>query len=1036
MVLPLVRNRRSVWRPRLLFHSFAEMPGYRLITLGGLALLDEDGRAVASLGPRILALLTYLALVSKPLSRDHVADLFWGDRDEDRARHSMREALSRVRQLLGPESIPQRSNSIVLSASASAPLFVDALALLSASAAGETRTVAALYAGPFLDGVHAGGARSFEEWTDAQRSMLESRFIAACGPECARLREANAQLECAELARRWLSAAPLDAKPALELLHALAAPGTADALRLATREYRQITERLAADFSLAPHASVSAAADEMARRGIALTKTAPPVAPPPVTESLVGELAPTPLSETAHAVRGSAAQPGVSQPGLPESASRGPTMRRRATWFAAAGAAATLVVAAFVASPISFGPSRAPDNGSLSILPFEVVGQTRDAWLATETPRLLDAALSREHAVSVVNVVTPARLRDLLRAGDSARVPSGEDALAAARSLRARWLLTGGVTVGGGYYWLDASLTDVSNGRRIRHVTITDTALDVVIARTTARLVASLDTHDGGAQFAELEPNAVSAYRSYLRALRLRGQFRTLEATAALDEAIATDSGFVPALMERRYMLGAAYETAAVDSVRALDHAYFEHRQRATDFERLYVESYIALHTGDHARAEMLSRALLERYPRDPRAYVRAMEILSLHGRFTEEIAVAQRAIALDSAGHSEDSAECGVCIGYRAMSEAAGNMGDLALAESAARHATSLRPEDPEAWAQLGAVLSARSRFDDAVAAGRRAGSLAPTDPEFALDAIRRLIEARRYDEADSALHGWQSSNDPRFTSNTAELRAVLLRERGQLSAAERVLDEALRRSPADSNWLLLLQGDTRAREGDAAGTERDFVAAVPREPASRRGGDVPAFTADWARTFTWPRTLLADALWRTGNRDTVRLAALADSIQAIGARSYYARDWRLYHHVRGLIAMTAGRWPEAEAEFGKARWGRSGWTRTVVDLARAQLAQGRTTDAISTLRDGYRAQLAAMGLYVPRSELDFEMARTFAAAGATDSARVYAAYAASAWSNADPHVRRRLDELPFTVTRSLGHPTSGAKVKAVAYR
>jgi len=37
------------------------MPVYRLVTLGGLVLLDEDGRAGSSLGPRNLALLAYLA---------------------------------------------------------------------------------------------------------------------------------------------------------------------------------------------------------------------------------------------------------------------------------------------------------------------------------------------------------------------------------------------------------------------------------------------------------------------------------------------------------------------------------------------------------------------------------------------------------------------------------------------------------------------------------------------------------------------------------------------------------------------------------------------------------------------------------------------------------------------------------------------------------------------------------------------------------------------------------------------------------------
>ncbi len=970
---------------------------YQLVTLGGLALLGQDGHEIISLGPRNLALLAYLALATKPLSRDHVAELFWGDRDEDRARHSMREALSKLRQLFGPDSIPQRSDRVVLEPSVQ--LTVDARALAAASSAGDTRTVVELYAGPFLEGVHVGDGRSFEDWSDAERSMYESRFIAACAPECARLRATQDWTGCAELARRWLSAAPLDPKPALELLYALAAPGTRDALRVATREYRQIAERLAADFELAPHPSVVSAADEIAQR--------------PCTQQ-VDEPSITALSSVAaiesHTVA-SHISPEYSQP------SSDRTRRQRLKRMAVvSGAVAGLVVVVLLSRMLS-EHSGAADNGTLAIMPFDVVGQAGDAWLAAGAPRLLGAALSREH---VVNVVEQARLRDLLPAGDADRAPSSTDAVVAARKLGARWLLTGSVTVGGGRYWLDASLRDVRNGLRTRRMTLADTALDPMIAQATARLVAGIDVHEGGAQFAELEPNTVNAYRSYIRALQLRGQLRTIEATAALDEAIATDSGFVAAVMERRYLLGTVYTTAAIDSARALDGTYFKHRERATEFERMYFDAYLALHTGDHARAEALGRALLARYPRDPRAYFRLMEILSLHGRFAEDVNVAERTIALDSVGRTAGSGECKICAGYRAVSEIARITGNLTRAESAARRATSIEPEDPEAWAQLGAVLAARGSYDAAITAARRAGTLAPTDPEFAMDAIRRLIEARRYREADSALHGWQSSNDPRFVLNATDLRALLLRERGQFSAATHILDDALRRYPADSGWLLLVQGDTRARVGDPSGARRAFVAAVPPEPASHISDGASNFPADWARTFTWPRTLLADALWQTGNRDTVRLAALADSIQAIGARSYYARDWRLYHHVRGLIAMTGGRWAQAEREFEAARWGRSGWTRTLVELSHAQIAQGHATDALMTLRDAYTAQLAAMGLYVPRSELDFEMARTFVAAGQLDSARVYARYATTAWRDADPAVRRQLAQLPEGVTRA----------------
>lgn len=682
---------------------------------------------------------------------------------------------------------------------------------------------------------------------------------------------------------------------------------------------------------------------------------------------------------------------------------------------AAVGVASVLIAVTALASRAWLEHSHATDNGMLAIVPFDVVGQTGDAWLAAGAPRLIGAALSREH---VVTVLDPAHLRDVLPAKDTNVAPSSAEALAAAHTLGARWLLSGSVIAGGGRYWLDVSLNDMRGGHGTRRVTMVDTTLDAVIAQATARLVASIDTSDSGAQLAELEPNTVAAYRYYIRALRLRAQLRPDEAAAALDAAIVTDSSFVAAVMERRYLLGAVYTTAGMDTARALDRAYLRDRAQATAFERLYFDAYLAMHSGDHVRAEALGRMLLILYPRDPRAYTRSIEMLSMHGKFAEAMSVAMRAIALDSAGSTARSDECRVCVGYRTVSEIARTTGDLSRAEAAARRATFFGPEDPSAWAQLGTVLSARGRYDDAVAAARRAGTVAPMNPEFAMDVIRRLIEGRQYASADSGLRVWESTDDPRFASNAADLRILLLRERGQFNAAASVLDDALRRYPADSGWLLLVQGENLARLGDVTGARRAFVAAVPTEPMSSADGPASQFPADWARTFAWPRALLADALWQAGDRDTVRLGALADSIQAIGARSYYARDWRLYHHVRGLIAMTGGRWAEAERELSAARWGRFGWTRTLVELSRAQLAQGHATDAVATLRDAYSSPLAAMGRYVPRSELDFNMAHTFAVAGETDSARVYATYATNAWRNADARVRRRLTELPLQAT------------------
>ena len=133
--------------------------------------------------------------------------------------------------------------------------------------------------------------------------------------------------------------------------------------------------------------------------------------------------------------------------------------------------------------------------------------------------------------------------------------------------------------------------------------------------------------------------------------------------------------------------------------------------------------------------------------------------------------------------------------------------------------------------------------------------------------------------------------------------------------------------------------------------------------------------------------------------------LSALADSIERVGARSYYGRDWVLHHHVRGLIAARTGDLARAERELGKARWvAAGGWTRTVLELAKVQLAGGRPLDAVATLRDAYAAHPDAMGRYLPRTEVDFWMAVAFRDAGLADSASTYSRYVDGAWAKADP--------------------------------
>jgi tetratricopeptide (TPR) repeat protein len=190
-----------------------------------------------------------------------------------------------------------------------------------------------------------------------------------------------------------------------------------------------------------------------------------------------------------------------------------------------------------------------------------------------------------------------------------------------------------------------------------------------------------------------------------------------------------------------------------------------------------------------------------------------------------------------------------------------------------------------------------------------------------------------------------------------------------------------------------------------DYAGAARIYESISHNGPSDRSLPDDPGAM----RAFCWHHALAADALGATG--DTGWLRAVADTLERACRRSYYGRDWRLYHHVRGLIAARAGRYEEAEREFAQAVWTRvEGWSRTAVELARARLALGKTREAIATLRTAYATRLDAMGRYVPISELDFWMAQSFAAAGDADSTRAYREYVDRAFQNAEPETRARL--------------------------
>ena len=76
----------------------AGLPQFRV--LGPFEARSPDGAAIDFSHRKVRALLVYLTIEhGRPQSREHLATLLWARTGDDRARHNLRQALSKLRGL-------------------------------------------------------------------------------------------------------------------------------------------------------------------------------------------------------------------------------------------------------------------------------------------------------------------------------------------------------------------------------------------------------------------------------------------------------------------------------------------------------------------------------------------------------------------------------------------------------------------------------------------------------------------------------------------------------------------------------------------------------------------------------------------------------------------------------------------------------------------------------------------------------------------------------------------------------------------------
>jgi len=293
----------------ILFESGKEMePAGRtfLRTLGHPVLRRADGSVVDGLRRKDLALLAYLCVEGdRPFSRSHLAALLWGESPEEKARHSLTQALRRAGGAVGRRALAMERDTVRWTGAAAC----DAQLLLEGDERLDDRLT--VYEGPFLEGFEAGfGSQEFSAWADARRAELRRaavRWLDRAGEVAERERDWERALRLGErsvqIDREWEGGHR-------RVMRALLERGERN---LALRHFREFARWLTYEVGGHPDPETMALAD-LIRSTASLSAHAPPAPPSPAPVAAIPARAvEPPPAESAGAPPPSGDDPAASQ---------------------------------------------------------------------------------------------------------------------------------------------------------------------------------------------------------------------------------------------------------------------------------------------------------------------------------------------------------------------------------------------------------------------------------------------------------------------------------------------------------------------------------------------------------------------------------------------------------------------------------------------------------------------------------------------------------------------------------------------------
>lgn len=202
----------------------ASLSADRLLLLGPLQVFQNETRVSLPPSRKVRALLAYLAIAPRPVTREKLCELFWDVADDPRS--ELRWCLSKLRPLVdGPattrliadrEQVWIDANSLDVDA---VSVVRSAQRVLASGSPRDLRSLLASFRGSFLEGLSVDRAPSFENWLAGQRhrfrqlhQQLLERVSAVLPPDSD---------DRIEILRQCIEVAPFDELIHIELVRAL-----------------------------------------------------------------------------------------------------------------------------------------------------------------------------------------------------------------------------------------------------------------------------------------------------------------------------------------------------------------------------------------------------------------------------------------------------------------------------------------------------------------------------------------------------------------------------------------------------------------------------------------------------------------------------------------------------------------------------------------------------------------------------------------------------------------------------------------------